>query len=179
MRRMIAVTLIGVALAGGAAACGSAGGAPSAGLPAGSPAHGTAQVLTVMRQISRCVRSHGVPGFPDPIINPLTNYPDFPQSAPHIPASAQQACRSLFNQLPPQAGASHPPTAQNMRALLRFARCMRARGLTGWPDPNSLGQFPIVQKSQAVRSALIACTRLVPGGSTNLQFVQAPGGGNG
>lgn len=175
MRRMIAVTLIGVTLAGGAAACGSAGGAPSA----GAQAHGTAQVMTVMRQISRCVRSHGVPDFPDPIINPLTNYPDFPQAAPLIPVSAQQACQSLFNQLPPQAGASRPPTAQNMRALLRFARCMRGRGLTGWPDPNSLGQFPIAQKSPAILSALNACTRYAPGGGTNLQFVQPAGGGNG
>ncbi len=175
MLRMIAVTLIGVTLAGGAAACGSAGGAPSA----GAQAHGTAQVMTVMRQISRCVRSHGVPGFPDPVINPLTNYPDFPQAAPHIPVSAQQACQSLFNQLPPQAGASHPPTAQNMRALLRFARCMRGRGLTGWPDPNSLGQFPVAQKSPAILSALNACIRYVPGGGTNLQFIQPAGGGNG
>lgn len=147
--------------------------------------------MTVLRQWARCVRSHGMPGMPDPIINPVTNDPDFPQNAPRVPASAQQACQSIANRLPPQAQSSQPPTARSMQSLLRFARCMRSHGVTGWPDPNALGEFPVTQQMAAQvkgadHPAITACISYVPGGSQYLQFVganaaqPAPGaGGNG
>lgn len=189
MRRMITACLLSAILVSGAAACGSASsGTPASSQPAGSvpsgssangaQAGGAAAVLGVMRQISRCVRSHGLPGFPDPVLNPVTNYPDFPASAPLIPASVQHACMSLFNQLPPQATASQPPTAPYMRAFLRFAGCVRSHGQPGFPDPNALGQFPISQKNPTLGAAIQACIYLVPGGGSSLQFV-GTGGSNG
>lgn len=188
MRRMIAAGLLGAALVSGAAACGSAGsGASASSAPAGSvpgggsasgaQGSGTAAVLGVMRQISRCARSHGLPGFPDPVLNPVTNYPAFPASAPPIPASVQQACQSLFSQLPPQATVTPPPTARYMRAFLRFAGCVRSHGQPGFPDPNSDGQFPISQKNPTLGAAMQACLSLVPGGGASLSFVRAGGGG--
>jgi hypothetical protein len=200
MRRVIALTLISACMAGGAAACGSGGSGgsgssgsrQSAGSPAAGPqASGTGQVMTVMQQWARCIRSHGLPGWPDPIINPVTSYPDFPQDAPRIPASIRQSCQSITNRLPPQAQASHPPTAKSMQSLLRFARCMRSHGIPGWPDPNALGEFPIMrqmitQVKGASHPAVAACVRYVPGGGQYLHFVAAsapqpaPGaGGNG
>jgi hypothetical protein len=185
---MIAVGLLSATLVTGVAACGPAGsGTPASSQPAGAPpngrsanraqADGTAAVLGVMRQISRCARSHGLPGFPDPVLNPVTNYPDFPASAPQIPASVQQACMSLFNQLPPQATATRPPTPQYMRAFLRFAGCVRSHGQPGFPDPNALGQFPISGKNPTLGAAIQACIYLVPGGGSSLQFVGAGGTG--
>lgn len=186
MRRMIAAGLLSAALVSGVAACGSASsGTPASSQPAGSlpsgssasgaQAGGAAAVLGVMRQISRCARSHGLPGFPDPVLNPVTNYPDFPASAPRIPASVQQACMSLFDQLPPQATASQPPTPQYMRAFLRFAGCVRSHGQPGFPDPNALGQFPLSGKNPTLGTAIQACISLVPGGGSSLQFVGAGG----
>jgi hypothetical protein len=160
---------------------------------AGGQAAGTAQVLNVLRQLARCIRSHGMPGWPDPVINPLTGAPDFPPDSPRVPASIQQACQAVANRLPPDAGASQPPTAASMQALVHFARCMRSHGVPTWPDPNALGEFPMTTQtsvqfkaSPTYRRATGACIRFVPGGSQYLQFVgtaapqPAPGGnGNG
>ena len=186
MRRMIALILISVCAAT-AAGCGGG----SAGQHASGPAaSGTEQAMTVMRDLARCIRSHGMPGWPDPVLNPLTNQPDFPPGAPRVPPNIQQACQSIASRLPPQAQTSQPPTAASMQALLRFARCMRSHGVVGWPDPNTLGEFPMTQqmsaqfKGPADQSAVRTCIRYVPGGSQYLQFVgagprPAPGSGNG
>ena len=180
MRRIITLVLISVSVAGGAAACSAAqsSGTHAAGSPAGgSPASETEQAMTVMRQLAHCIRSHGMPGWPDPIINPLTNAPDWPRSAPRVPPGIQQACQSIANRLPPDAQNSQPPTAASMQALLRFAHCMRSRGVPDWPDPNALGEFPITTqmsiayKSGADQHAASACIRYVPGGNQYLQFV--------
>ena len=187
MRRMIALILISICVAGSVAACSSAGASGSHG--GNSPGGGTEQAMIVLRQLAHCIRSHGAPGFPDPVINPLTGAPDFPQDAPDIPASIQQACQSIANRLPPDVQQSQPPTATGMQALLRFARCMRAHGIPGWPDPNALGEFPLttqmsIQFKVADRPAANACIRYVPGGTQYLQFVgtaapQAASGGSG
>jgi len=192
MRRMIALTVISMCLACGAAACGRGGSAaqqPGGSQVGGAQSGGTEHVMSVLQQLSRCIRGHGMPGFPDPIINPLTNQPDFPATAPDVPTSIQHACQSIASRLPPNALTSPPPTAAGMQGLVRFARCMRSHGIANWPDPNASGEFPITQQmaSQlkgADRSALDACTKYVPGGSQYLQFVQASppasgGGGNG
>jgi len=174
MKRTIALILISSCVAGGAAACSTAGASGSQG---GSQAGGTEQGMTVMRQLAHCIRSHGDPGFPDPIINPLTGAPDFPQDAPDVPANIQQACHSIANRLPPDVQQSQPPTARNMQALVRFAHCMRSHGVPAWPDPNALGEFPLnrqmtVQYKSHV-SANNACIRLVPGGAQYINIVQA------
>ncbi len=98
MRRMIALTMISVCVAGGATECGgggSAGQQSGGSQSSGAQSSGTEQAMTVLRQLARCIRSHGMPSFPGPIINPLTNQPAFPATAPNTPASAQQACQSI------------------------------------------------------------------------------------
>jgi len=186
MKRIIALILISICVAGGAAACSSAGASGSHG--GGSQAGGTEQAMTVMRQLAHCIRSHGMPGFPDPVIDPLTGAPDFPQDSPDIPSSIQQACHSIANRLPPDAQQSQPPTATSMQALLRFARCMRSHGIPNWPDPNALGEFPVNRQItiqyKSHLSVMNACIRYVPGGNQYVQFVggavpQPAAGGSG
>ena len=172
MRRTIAVTLISICVAGGAAGCSAAGSSAQGG---GSQAGGTAQGMAVMRQWAHCIRVHGMPGWPDPVINPLTGAPDFPPGSPDIPASIQQACQPIVNRLPPDVQNSPPPSAAGMQALLRFARCMRSHGVPTWPDPNALGEFPLttqIGSQHATKRGIMACSRYVPGGSQYLQLVQ-------
>jgi hypothetical protein len=184
---MIALILISLCAAS-AVGCGAGGSGGQH--TSGPPASGTEQAMTVMRELARCIRSHGMPGWPDPVVNPLTNEPGFPPGAPRIPPGIQQACQSIANRLPPQAQSSQPPTAAGMQALLRFARCMRSHSIAGWPDPNTLGEFPVTGqmaaqlKGPADQSAIHACIRYAPGGMEYLQFVAAgpvpqPGSGNG
>jgi hypothetical protein len=187
MRRAIASIVIAASAAVGATSCSTgspASGAGSAGPGAGGPqATGTAQVMSVMRQFAACVRGHGVPSFPDPVINPLTGRPDIPSSAQRVPSSALQACQPIADRLPPQVQTSQPPTTSAMRALLAFARCMRSRGFPNWPDPNALGEYPITTQMGAQmkrgHDSVSACARNVPGGTQYLRFVRASGGGNG
>jgi hypothetical protein len=186
MRRTIALILISICTAGAAAGCsGSHGGSQGAGPQGGgsqgggSQGGGTEQTMAVMRQLAHCIRSHGMPGWPDPVINPLTNAPDWPPSAPRLPAGIQQACQSVANRLPPDAQQSQPPTPASMQALVRYARCMRSHGVPNWPDPNALGEFPMTTqmsvqaKGPADRRASGVCIRYVPGGTQYVQFVGA------
>jgi hypothetical protein len=86
---------------------------------------------------SRCMRSHGVADFPDPTqvdggIQISGSAPGIdPQSSLFM--SAQRSCRHL------SPGGGEPPThahqQQALARLLHVSRCMRAHGISGFPDP--------------------------------------------
>jgi hypothetical protein len=83
---------------------------------------------------ARCMRSHGVSSFPDP----SANGGGFTLSAPGINSSspafkaAETACKDL---LPVKHVPYQPPTAAAYARLLHWAKCMRAHGIPGMPDP--------------------------------------------
>lgn len=87
---------------------------------------------------SACMRSHGVPKFPDPnsqgaISNVIQLGID--PSSPQYQA-AQKACAHLANG--PSPGGSQSQS-QNLAEALKFAKCMRSHGFPNYPDPNSNG----------------------------------------
>ena len=126
------------------AAC-SSGGSPSS--TSGSPhARGSSSSSSAVAY-SACMRSNGVPNFPDPDSkgNP-------PQADPqHLGVSssqlqaAEQACQHLL----PTSGSLQQQTQQCLlfgdcpQTLLqqlliverRYAQCMRSHGVPDWPDP--------------------------------------------
>jgi hypothetical protein len=111
-----------------AAACsGSSGGAATA---AGSVPH-TYQALLAYAQ---CMRTHGEPTFPDPVTD--DGIPDFPSKPPPGPAlqAAQTACQKLR---PPGglAGISQAQITKAIAEMLETSVCMRAHGITEFPDP--------------------------------------------
>jgi hypothetical protein len=85
---------------------------------------------------ARCMRSHGVPGFPDP-----TQVGSSIQigSARGIDArspfyvSAQRSCRRLLPGGSLVADPAH--RQQELARMLRISRCMRAHRISGFPDP--------------------------------------------
>lgn len=172
-RGAAAVAAAGLVL--GAAACGSSspssasgGGASAsssaAGGSGGSGGSGTG-LATEAQQLAfaRCMRSHGVSGFPDP--NPGGGFggrTQGVQSDPHF-QSADAACRSLL----PQSGGAKGQ--QNTSAFLQHAQCMRAHGIAGYPDPQpnvnprtALQQAGIDMNSPQFQSASQTCDRLLP-----------------
>jgi hypothetical protein len=108
---------------------------------------------------SACMRSHGVPGFPDPNSNGTLSSLGIDRSSPQFRVAAK-ACRSL-------APAHRPAQVeQHVEVLLAVARCMRAHGVSYFPDPNSQGSIvappgspwdprsPQFQRAQKARASL-------------------------
>lgn len=114
------------------------GGAGNSG-PAPSPALGAAQL-----KYSQCMRSHGVHAFPDPYADGgyPNNYMREINSNSTTYKDATKSCQSLS-----QAAGMAPWTAAQMEAhqklMLKIARCMRAHGITGFPDPDASGGFSL------------------------------------
>jgi hypothetical protein len=85
---------------------------------------------------SRCMRSHGVPGFPDPTqagggIQIAGSGTDG-QSPVFL--AAQRTCTRL---LPNGGLPTHTDRQRALARLLRTAQCMRAHGVRGFPDPTA------------------------------------------
>jgi hypothetical protein len=156
---ILAATAAGIALL--AAACG--GGSPAA---AGLTSYQKAVAY------AQCMRSHGVPGFPDPDSkgNFIIKGPEIGGS-PQQNASADKACRHLL----PNGG--QMTAAQQQKALsqaLKFVACMRSHGLPDMPDPVvdrggisiRVGGKGFGPNSPQFRSAQQACRQFGPGGGS-------------
>jgi hypothetical protein len=97
---------------------------------------------------SHCMRAHGVPHFPDPTGRGGINL-DGTGINPASPAfrQAQNTCQKL---LPGGGPGNQKPSAQDKAQMLAVSQCMRAHGVTGFPDPTvkppglpSLGSYSI------------------------------------
>ena len=85
---------------------------------------------------ARCMRSHGVPTFPDPTSAglPKAQVVAARKANPSRFDSAESACSHL---LPSGGGNGETPAeiAQDWNQDRRFAQCMRHDGIPNWPDP--------------------------------------------
>jgi hypothetical protein len=132
------------ALALAAAGC---GGSHTNGTAAAAPADPAA----AWHQVVLCARAHGMPGLPEPRIDP-SGKAIFP-SGLNIPEQTRRACQSLYDRLVPNAQ-NQAPTRAQLAALLRFARCMRSHGIPDWPDPRPDGSFvPDARIAHSLKSA--------------------------
>jgi hypothetical protein len=170
-----ALTLASVALI--AAGCGSSKPPASAGRGANGPA-------AAAYKYARCMRGHGVASFPDPRVSVSPGRTTVavmaPQSAVASPRfkTAERACQKILG-APGSQGRSdqlaHKP------ALLAFAHCMRARGISDFPDPNPQGQITremlsaagVDLHSHVLLRAALACVRVTHGAVTAAQVEAA------
>jgi hypothetical protein len=151
--RPVAAVIATVVLALLVAACGGRGSSSSSGSPSSTGSGGSSNAGGSTSSpsavgFSRCMRSHGVPNYPDPDINgvlPKTDPQRLGVSTSQFQA-AQQACPHLlpttgsFQQQARQcimAPAACPPALMQQieTAERQFARCMRSHGLPKFPDP--------------------------------------------
>ncbi len=174
-----ALVLLAAACGGSPSATGS-GGSRSSGGSGGSGA-ANAQLVAY----SQCIRSHGVPNYPDPAggAPPKGNAQQFGVSSSQL-QTARGACQHL---LPATGGtlsanslrqcylAGDCPQSlvqQALNAGRRFSQCMRSHAVPTWPDPtvDSEGRplFAITVPRPAPRAigdAINECSRLEPAGS--------------
>ena len=116
--------------------------------PSASPGGSTNHQHQAALAFSRCMRSHGVPQYPDPDSSgapPKGNGPHFGVSNAQFLA-AEQDCGHLLpggtlsaNTLRQCYLEGDCPQALVQQALTQgvtFARCMRSHGVPDWPDPS-------------------------------------------
>jgi hypothetical protein len=152
------------------AAASSAGGSAASSAPgSSSPPKGEAGLLAY----SQCMRSHGVPDFPDPVGNSLelraSQGSDLDPTSPQFVA-AQKACQSLQ----PGGNKGGTVSAAQQANALKYSACMRENGVPNFPDPefsNGGAQLKITNidpNSPQFAAAQKACQSLQPiGGQTD------------
>jgi hypothetical protein len=119
---VIATLALGVALL--AAGCGGGGGWPGKSRP---------KVHQELVAFAHCMRSHGVPNWPDPL--PQGGFPrtgNGQNSGPQADA-AMSTCKHL---LPPVPAVSAAQQTRELAQDLKWAKCMRAHGFPGISDPS-------------------------------------------
>jgi hypothetical protein len=128
-----------------AAGCGG-GGSPGVANVASSKTTTTATTQTGLAAFAACMRSHGVPNFPDPDSTgeiPKIQVVATAQANPHKFNAAQTACIHLA----PNGSLGRQETAAQKRTQLAdelsFARCMRSHGVARFPDPTAQGQLSV------------------------------------
>ena len=98
-------------------------------------------------KFSACMRSNGVPTFPDPsasgelTIDQVANGTSLDTSSPTF-TQALEACKSLE----PAGFEGGTRSTQQQSAALQFAQCIRANGVSDFPDP-AAGQ-PLVDTNR-------------------------------
>jgi len=169
-----------------AAACSS----PSSTGSSGSPDAGGSAPPPSAVAFASCMRSHGVPDFPDPSGSgalPKTSPQRLKVSSSQF-QTAQRACQHLLpstvtnsalEQCETAGVCSRAETQLMLNAGLRFAGCMRSHGVPKWPDPTRDSQgrvaFAIsVSKdgfdphSARIEAKANECGHLMPGGGVPL-----------
>jgi len=161
-----------------AAACGGSAGKGVAHIGTTSAANSATPA-----RYSACMRSHGVPNFPDPGADGVIRVPSTIDDAIPTVRGAYRACHSLAPSESLITGAG--PTMQQDQ-LLAFAKCMRSHGVPKFPDPQvvnghinmhvTAGQ--IDPSSPAVAAAMAACrSKLGPAGLRGAEkLVNGPSG---
>ncbi|WP_203975601.1 hypothetical protein [Planotetraspora silvatica] len=138
---------------------------------AGTPSPSASAVLAVYRELAGCLRQHGVPNLPDPVLDAQGNV-QF-NSPAQVPVSAKTACASIAARLPPENGKGPRYTAAEMAKLRQLAQCFRDHGVPDWPDPNSSGEFPLPKRlldlgKRGFRDQLPTCRRYFVGKSITI-----------
>jgi hypothetical protein len=123
-------------------------------------------------QLAQCMRSHGVPNFPDPSATggQLQN---ILRAGINTQSAAYRAALQACEQYTPAGSSSPSERAADEQAGLRFSACMRSHGVPDFPDPSTgptgapvinLAPEHIDPDSPTVRAADQACSRIIPSG---------------
>jgi hypothetical protein len=118
---------------------GTSGGSPSSDGGSSSPESG-ASAQQKLVAYAQCMRTHGVPEFPEPNEGKLLFHSSDHNG--HVtglnPESAQfQAAQKVCGKLAPNGGKapSAAEQAKMQEGALNFSRCMRSHGVPNFPDP--------------------------------------------
>jgi hypothetical protein len=173
--------VVGVALA----AC---GGGSTPGVDTGAATTTTISTTTVARSsageekgtpsllaYASCMRSHGIPNFPDPSGKGGIPKPALVTAMKEVSSSRAQAASNDCQDLLPAGGLSGQPVrtipVQDQQDYLRAVACLRSHGIPNFPDPVFSGggvHFTIPSSintnSTLFQQARLICERFIPAG---------------
>ena len=133
-----------------------------------APNAGVANIRTQALAFAACMRSRGVPGYPDPqvggsgggvqvTISPGTANPDSPAFR-----AADRACHHLM----PGLASTSASGGRHQEQDLKFADCMRSHGVPDFPDADRDGAFTLPstlnQQAPQFERATTACAYAEP-----------------
>jgi hypothetical protein len=154
---------VGMFTIGALVACGQ----PAAQAHAETPAQ-------IWHEVVVCIRAHGDPTFPDPTVD-SQGQGHFPAGTEKPPAATIAACQSIYDRLPASVRGGGAPDIQ---MEIKFSQCMRAHGLTDWPDPQADGSYRLPADLQAksksgpvwdrIKAGWDACAQFNPSGQVNV-----------
>ena len=138
---------------------------------------------------ARCMRSHGVPNFPDPQVRSSPGHASvaFAVTPSQTGSPKFKGADKVCSRILPQP--TNPSPAQqraHKQDLLAFARCLRTHGIHGFPDPDAQGRLTLQTVSAAgvdiharkFLDAAKACVG-VSGGAVTLPAIEAAVSGQG
>ncbi len=189
-----AVLALGIALAGcgGSSSPGvarlatSTSGGTAASSGGSSSPQGSASTQQKMVAYSQCMRTHGVPNFPDPTSSGQNTKEAVIRAFKEVGNSQVLSAQAACQHLQPNGGQpTQAERAQHIGDLLAFARCMRTHGLENFPDPASSGQVThemlsgagINVHQPAVLQAADACVSVTHGALTKAAVARFAAGG--
>ncbi|MFG2001549.1 hypothetical protein ACGFNU_20605 [Spirillospora sp. NPDC048911] len=158
--RLAVVTTAIFGLVLGASAC-SGGEKRNAGAANGGAGATGSQAELVAKHVaySKCMRANGLKDFPDPEVDPGGHGVGFSTNLdaddPKYKA-ADAKCKPL---LPAEPTENDP---QAREGAVKLAGCMRAKGVSGFPDPDGKGVFhlkDVDRESPQYRTAMDACQK--------------------
>jgi hypothetical protein len=171
----------------GVAHLSSAAGATSARAAGGGSSAEGASPQQRLVAFARCMRAHGVPGFPEPVEGRIRFHKGTLGAGSPQFETAVNACRKLAPGTGPNGAGLTPAERQHRAAgLLAFASCMRAHGVRNFPDPTSSGELRLSMVTAAgvdvhepsVQAAAKTCLPASGGVLTPAQIKRAESGGH-
>ncbi len=164
-----AAVALGISIAGcsGGSTVPTAGSQPNTtAAPTGGSGSSGSSTLAEAVAYSQCIRSHGVPNFPDPVQTPAGGYGY--RTAGIDPNStvfqgAVQACKALPS---PWNSTGQQLSPAQQQAWLNWAKCIRSHGGPDFPDPTFSGSevhdSGVGSSSPQLQSAMDACKSQTP-----------------
>ncbi|MBG0564077.1 hypothetical protein [Actinoplanes aureus] len=150
MTRTGSTLLITAILAAGAAGCGSIGSRAGSPDPSPSASADRQQLLALGQEWVKCMRDKGMTRMPDAQLTP-DGYLTFPMADGYDwkgdlrnHPGVIEACKPIEDRYPPNAFRPKDEiTADDLRKLAEYAKCVRQNGIPEFPDPNKDGEFDL------------------------------------
>ncbi|GAA4608540.1 hypothetical protein GCM10023107_87130 [Actinoplanes octamycinicus] len=107
-------------------------------------------MLALGQEWVQCLRDHGLTRMPDVELSP-EGYLQFPavdgynwKDELRKHQDIIEACQSIEDRYPPNAFRPRQQySADDLRKLAEYAKCLREHGIPDFPDPNAQGEFDV------------------------------------